>query len=114
MRYFQGSLSILKFVQQELLIAPAVWCPYQPSIYILLITSKFRLHALASFMLFLLCSYLHLCIMEDGNSKTPPPGEVYLVVWWGHHCKYNPLLIQLTVNTVFTPILLAFIRRATY
>ena len=37
-----------------MLIAPAVWCPYQPSIYILLITSKFRLPALASFMLFLM------------------------------------------------------------
>ena len=102
MGYFQGSLPILKYVQQEL-FNPCSGVSL-PAIHLHSVDNlKFRLHTLASFMLFLLCSYLHLWIMEAGNSKTPLAGEVYLVVWWGHHWEYNPFLIQSKVHTVFTP-----------
>ena len=80
MRYFWGSLPILKYVQQKL-CNPCSGV----SLPVLHLHSfdnlKFRLYTLASFMLFLLCSSLHLWIMEAGNSKTPLAGEVYLVVW---------------------------------
>ena len=61
-------------------------------------------------MLFLLCSYLHPGSWRPATlkSKTPPVGEVYLVVGREYHWEYNPFLIQSAVHTIFTPILSAY------
>ena len=61
-------------------------------------------------MLFLLCSYLHPGSWRPATpkSKTPPAGEVYLVVGREYHWEYNPFLIQSAVHTIFTPILSAY------
>ena len=61
-------------------------------------------------MLFLVCSYLHPGSWRPATpeSKTPPAGEVYLVVGREYHWEYNPFLIQSAVHTIFTPILSAY------
>ena len=73
--YFQGSLSHLHSVDQ-----------------------KFRLHALSLYMIFLLCSFLHLQTLEAGNSRTLVPARC-LVVWRGITGNtipslYSPQFIQ--------------------
>ena len=87
MRYFQGSLSHLHSVDQ-----------------------KFRLHALPSYMIFLLCSYLHLQTWRPAtlgaSSRRGVSGGVE-----GHHWEYNPFLVQSTVHTVFTPMLSSYMGR---
>ena len=85
--YFHGSLSHLHSVDQ-----------------------KFRLHALPSYMIFLLCSYLHLQTWRPAtlgaSSRRGVSGGVE-----GHHWEYNPFLVQSTVHTVFTPMLSSYMGR---
>ena len=71
---------------------------------------KFRLHALPSYMIFLLCSYLHLQTWRPAtlgaSSRRGVSGGVE-----GHHWEYNPFLVQSTVHTVFTPMLSSYMGR---
>jgi len=88
-----------------------LWCGCKPSFAILsIVDQKFRLHALSSYMIFLLCSYLHLQTWRPAtlgaSCRRGVSGGVE-----GHHWEYNPFLVQSTVHTVFTEMLSSYMGR---